>query len=138
MPAPLSTETVAPRAMNFFTVSGVAETRLSPAARSRRTAIFIPPATALLLDRQNDDENQRANRGRGPLHQIYEAFVSGLGGLDIVRRSHVLPQNSRAGLAQRQCSSDGMAGTQVRNDPSRLIGSLPNPVSAALLTQMRG
>jgi hypothetical protein len=31
--------------MNFFTVSGVAETRLSPAARSRRTAILIVAAT---------------------------------------------------------------------------------------------
>jgi hypothetical protein len=39
-PASFSTETDAPNAMNFFTVSGDAETRVSPAAVSFSTAIF--------------------------------------------------------------------------------------------------
>jgi hypothetical protein len=42
-PAPFSTATVAPRPMNFFTVSGIEATRVS-GSLSRRTAIFKPAA----------------------------------------------------------------------------------------------
>ena len=52
-PAPFSTATSAPSAMNFFTVSGIAAQRVSPAA-SFRTAIFIGGRG--LFEDQEDDE----------------------------------------------------------------------------------
>src|SRR6478735_6204513 len=69
-PAPRSTATVAPSAMNFFTVSGVAETRVSPAARSCRTAMRMPApgAAAVSSGNQDDDEHgdQHDHRQRPP------------------------------------------------------------------------
>lgn len=59
-PAPASTETVAPSAMYFFTVSGDAETRVSPAAVSFSTAIFTTSAGAA-----GDDEHDQRRHNDG-------------------------------------------------------------------------
>src|SRR6188472_3764455 len=48
-PAPFSTATFAPKPLNFFTVSGIAAQRVSPAAVSLRTAIFTIDADQLMI-----------------------------------------------------------------------------------------
>ncbi len=68
-PAPASTATSAPRAMNFFAVSGVAATRVSPLAVSLRTAIFT------LADDHDDDEGDDEAGQRPPFEQPGETLV---------------------------------------------------------------
>jgi hypothetical protein len=55
--------------VNFFTVSGIAAQRVSPAA-SFRTAIFI----ALFQDHQDEEPDQEAD-DRAPFEQLREARV---------------------------------------------------------------
>src|SRR3569623_2981137 len=57
-PAPTSTATSAPSAMNFLTVSGVAATRRSPSAVSLRTAIF---SRVLLMARRDQPDHDRGD-----------------------------------------------------------------------------
>src|SRR4051794_12197070 len=76
-PAPFSTVTVAPSPMNFFTVSGVAETRRSPAAVSLSTAIFT-----LACDQKNDERADERASHRSPFHHRGETapglFMGGI------------------------------------------------------------
>src|SRR3954468_11528273 len=71
-PAPLSTATSAASATNFFTVSGIAAHRVSPAG-SFRTAIFI--GRSGLLEDQEDDEADDQAADRAPFHQLRELLV---------------------------------------------------------------
>src|SRR5690349_12360038 len=71
-PAPVSTATSAPRAMNFFTVSGIAAQRVSSAA-SLRTAIFIS-RIELLQNQKNDEADDEAEDG-APLHHVGEPLI---------------------------------------------------------------
>ena len=54
-----STATLAPSAMNFLTVSGVAATRASPGAVSLRTAIFTSGR-----DQQDDEQRMAHDPGK--------------------------------------------------------------------------
>src|SRR6478736_1816181 len=86
-PAPRSTATRAPRAMNFRTVSGVAATRVSPAARSCRTAMRIAAAGAVpgsSGNQQNDEQGDQGDHRQGPLEQVDEPAVSLLVCLQVV------------------------------------------------------
>ena len=57
--------------MNFFTVSGVAATRVSPGAVSLTTAIFMPRDLAEdMMTRSDDKAGDRA-----PFQQPHEAFI---------------------------------------------------------------
>src|SRR6186997_3736418 len=68
--------TLAPRAMNFFTVSGVAATRRSPGSLSFRTAIFIPrPLPASVADDQNDENCRQRREDRPIFHQADEEII---------------------------------------------------------------
>src|SRR6476469_4761345 len=82
-PAPFSTATVAPSAANFFTVSGIAAQRASPAA-SFRTAIFIVAILPISLDDQHPDKADDQTEDRAPFEQSREVKIVG----DVV--SHVL------------------------------------------------
>src|SRR5690606_11640044 len=86
-PAPLSTATDAPSATNFLTVSGVAATRLSPAARSCKTAIRITngPGSG---NEEDDDERQDGRDGHHPLEKVDESAVGLLMSLHLVRGIH--------------------------------------------------
>src|SRR4051812_10941861 len=70
-PAPRSTATSAPSAMNFLTVSGIAAQRVS-SAPSLRTAIFIR-----LSEDQEDDEADDEADDRAPLQHRCEARIIG-------------------------------------------------------------
>src|SRR5438046_5399370 len=70
-PAPFSTATSAPSAMNFFTVSGIAAQRVSSAA-SFSTAIFTKSA---VFQDQKNDEGDDQHRQRAPLQQPGEARI---------------------------------------------------------------
>src|SRR5437868_5509589 len=72
-PAPVSTATSAPSAMNFFTVSGIAAQRVSPGA-SFRTAIFMR-CDGLFVQDQQDDEGDDEHRQRTPLQDPREVRV---------------------------------------------------------------
>src|SRR5690606_38859768 len=86
-PAPRSTATLAPSAINLRTVSGVTATRLSPAARSCRTAIRnSPPATSGYQD--DDEEDNRRNQRDRPLEHPDEAPVGLFVGVDVVCGFH--------------------------------------------------
>src|SRR3954466_4445933 len=61
-PAPLCTATSAPSAANFFTVSGVAATRVSALSTSAGTAIFI--ATFLLRTPTRRGGGAKKDQGR--------------------------------------------------------------------------
>src|SRR5690242_16594396 len=71
-PAPFSTATSAPSAMNFFTVSGIAAQRVSPAG-SLRTAIFMRGGR--LFQDQKDDEADHKAEDRTPLHHPRELLI---------------------------------------------------------------
>src|SRR5205823_10171319 len=71
-PAPVSTATSAPSATNFFTVSGIAAQRVSPAA-SFRTAIFM--RCGGLFQDQQDNERDHENGERAPFQHFREARV---------------------------------------------------------------
>src|SRR6476469_10750005 len=68
-PAPFSTATVAPSAANFFTVSGIAAQRVSPAA-SLMTAIFM----RLFEDQEDDEADDQADQ-RAPFEHLGEAQI---------------------------------------------------------------
>src|SRR5262249_18333321 len=72
-PAPVSRATSAPSAMNFFTVSGIAAQRVSPAA-SFSTAIFMRRESLRFEDQEDDEPNGKAGKG-APLQQSRKAFV---------------------------------------------------------------
>src|SRR6188474_2778071 len=75
-PAPLSTARLAPRPMNFLTVSGVAATRRSPASPSLSTAIFTPqpPPVSVRDDQDNEQCRDRAD-DRAIFHQADEHMI---------------------------------------------------------------
>src|SRR5947209_808381 len=73
-PAPLSTATSAPSAANFFTVSGIAAQRDSPAA-SFRTAIFMDPVLPVGLDEHQPEQADDQAPDRAPLQQFGEPGV---------------------------------------------------------------
>src|SRR5271169_2281057 len=100
MPAPGSTDTSAPSALYFFTVSGEAATRGSDGSISLATAIFIGPPAARELARsifanfarmkpvlQAKHEHERAKRGelleksrrraaaRASMHQVRKIAI---------------------------------------------------------------
>src|SRR5690606_495920 len=86
-PAPRSIATLAPSAMNLRTVSGVAATRVSPAARSCSTAIrtALPAGSG---NQDDDDQHDHRNHRHDPFQCAGEAVVSVLGGLDVVGGTH--------------------------------------------------
>src|SRR5215213_1683179 len=71
-PAAFSTATSAPSVVNFFTVSGIAAHRVSP-ADSLSTAIFIA-AMWLADDQQDGQPDDEANDGT-PLHHAGELVI---------------------------------------------------------------
>src|SRR5688572_9977651 len=95
VPAPVSITTVQPRPTNFFTVSGEAATRFSPARRSFGIPIFMPtppgassaPKTKTAPIRRrlagSDDEDrhqhQQDHHGNGaPDRHLHEGFPGAL------------------------------------------------------------
>src|SRR5579884_2914414 len=70
----------APKAMNLATVSGVAATRRSSAAVSRRTAILVTRSAG---DEQNNDEGQNEAADRAPFEQRYEPLIGLLMGFKV-------------------------------------------------------
>src|SRR5665647_215821 len=66
MPAPGSTATSTPRALNFFTVSGDAATRGSEGSISLATAIFIRPPAARGAREQTSAYSTRIDTGLRP------------------------------------------------------------------------
>src|SRR3569623_80223 len=63
LPAPASIDTVLPSPISFWTVSGVAATRVSPSARSRTIAIFMEVSRSL----RSSGRLQGDGSGRHPL-----------------------------------------------------------------------
>src|SRR5690606_36946155 len=84
-PAPRSMATAAPRAMNLRTVSGVTATRLSPAARSCKTAMRIPPRSGSGNQKDDDEHQQRGDRD-GPFEKADEPAVGLRVGLPLLCR----------------------------------------------------
>src|SRR5215203_220105 len=76
-PAPLSTDTAAPNAMNLRTVSGVAATRFSPGAVSATTAIR---SGAFISSGNQDDDDSRddGDKRHRPLQHADEAAVGAI------------------------------------------------------------
>src|SRR5438128_10269741 len=73
-PAPASTATCPPSAMNFFAVPGVAAPRRSPSAISLRTASFMSEAS---VGDDEDDEHADDEAQQGaPLHHRYESRIA--------------------------------------------------------------
>src|SRR5881275_2260032 len=70
-PALFSTATSAPRAINFFTVSGIAAQRVSPAA-SFSTAIFTK--SAVFQDQKDDEGDDQAGQ-EAPFQQLGETQI---------------------------------------------------------------
>src|SRR5881628_878638 len=79
-PAPASTATSAPRAVNFLTVSGIAAQRVSPVA-SLSTAIFMN----LFQDQEHDEADDEASDGTIFQHLNESRVVTYVDG-DILRR----------------------------------------------------
>src|SRR5579872_2788048 len=79
-PAPCSTATFAPRATNFFTVSGIAAQRVSP-ADSFRTAIFI----RLFQDQKNDEADDQTRNCAQFQHPCKTLIIGDVNG-DFLRR----------------------------------------------------
>src|SRR5947209_19908681 len=71
-PAPFSTETSAPRAMNFFTVSGITTQRVSSCA-SFNTAIFM--RCGLVVKDDQDDECDDQDDQCAPFQHLDEPRV---------------------------------------------------------------
>src|SRR5689334_13417932 len=71
-PAPVSTATSAPSPANFFTVSGIAAQRVSPAAASFTIAIFMEWGG--LQDLQDDEADHQARQG-APFQHFREPRV---------------------------------------------------------------
>ena len=72
-PAPFSTASSAPSPMNFFTVSGVAATRVSPAASSFNTAMRMPEGRS--GDQKDDDGRYDHGDDRTDLEEADETFI---------------------------------------------------------------
>ena len=72
-PRPRSTATLAPSAMNFFTVSGIAATRVSPAPPSLRTAIFMSRSARQLTMMSRTTSADHEGRDRAIFEQPGEA-----------------------------------------------------------------
>src|SRR5690606_19902389 len=87
-PAPASTATLAPRPMNFLTVSGVAATRVSPAASSFRTAMRMPGRSG--REQKNDEGGHEHRDDRPYLEQAEEARIGFLCCFDILFGRHWL------------------------------------------------
>jgi hypothetical protein len=128
-PAPFSTATLAPRAMNFFTVSGEAATLLSPGATSLRTAILV----TLCDDQHNKRRHGDCDDG-APFQQGKETRIGFARIAYILISSHFsLPGN----VPQNTDYSRLIARWRLllkrldnRNFAACLIGSLPLLVTA--------
>src|SRR6478735_8997633 len=86
-PAPRSTATLAPSAMNFLTVSGVAATRVSPAARSCRTAMRIAaagPVPGSSGNQEHDEQGDQGDHRQRPFEQVDEPAVGLLVCLQVI------------------------------------------------------
>src|SRR5579862_3983486 len=81
IPAPGSTATSAPSALNFFTVSGEAATRGSDGSISLATAIFMGPPAARKIRRRHSGQIGKSGAGlatgQGKLSQSYAASGGG-------------------------------------------------------------
>jgi hypothetical protein len=78
---------MAPNAMNFFTVSGLAATRVSPLAVSFRTAIRIGAGRSG-SDSDDDECRDQHSHDRTPLHQAEKARVGRFVCVDVITASH--------------------------------------------------
>src|SRR6059058_4961862 len=85
-PAPFSTETSAPSAMNFFTVSGIAAQRVSPGA-SFRTAIFIRREGLSVKDDEDDEGDPERDHRRPLQHSQKISVVANMNGDILSRRT---------------------------------------------------
>ena len=79
-PAPDTTATLAPNPINFLTVSGVAEMRLSLGAVSRRTVIFIDAPVEACLRTEGCSDAARVVRSLGALDARAAVDDDGLAG----------------------------------------------------------
>src|SRR5580693_8446926 len=88
-PAPVSTATSSPSALNFLTVSGEAATRASPARRSLRMASFMGVPRSMRAE-QGQEQHDQDDEPHRPLHELREAEPGLLMGRDIHRAGSVI------------------------------------------------
>src|SRR5690606_27883821 len=87
-PAPASTASEAPSLANLPIVSGVAATRLSPAASSFRIAILtrLPAAVRSIGNRNHDQQDEDGDDRKAPFDERDKARIGPLRSLHVICR----------------------------------------------------
>ncbi|MBL0115709.1 MAG: hypothetical protein IPP45_09825 [Sphingomonadales bacterium] len=102
--------------MNFFTVSGVAATRHSPAAASAGQAILI----TLAADQDDNDRTYDKRSQSTPLEEAHYALIGFAVRLHVAIASHVFPLDSK--IADRSLSQRS-PHSQLANAPSAALAA---------------
>src|SRR5581483_856108 len=110
-PAPACTVTSSPSDLNFLTVSGVAATRVSPAAVSFRTASFIRERSGMGAE-NGEEHHQQQDPDQRPFGEAEEPGISAAVLADVHRAGfvigmicHEMPLGSGRTIANAPCGA---------------------------------